>query len=267
MYSEQYLDLLKKSLLGWSQIGTTRWIIRNKGFAGILNKVLSFCGITRYQICKSYAITFENKLKGSELYPDSMTMIGLMRLNNLEVCIRDVVKNGVPGDLIETGVWRGGATIFMRGLLSVLEVTDRNVWVADSFEGLPVPDTTNSREVPKDIDPDKYLVVSIEEVKRNFKNYNLLDNRVKFLKGWFKDTLPDAPIERLAVLRLDGDYYESTMTVLEHLYPKVSTGGYIIVDDYSISACRNAIEDYRQLHGITDPIQKIDWTGVYWKKS
>jgi O-methyltransferase len=90
---------------------------------------------------------------------------------------------------------------------------------------------------------------------------------VQFLKGWFKDTLPQAPIERLAVARLDGDMYESTMTAIEALYPKVQPGGFVIVDDYgAVPACKRAIEDYRARFGITEPIETIDWTGVYWRK-
>lgn len=265
--SDQYIDVLKKSLIGWSEIGSTKWVRCHKGFEGFVNRVLGRIGLAQYQICKSHTIKLEAKFNGSERFPNGLTMIGLMRLNHLEVCIKDVVKNNVPGDFIETGVWRGGATIFMRGLLDVLGDTTRNVWVADSFEGLPDFDRTNEREAKRDLDPSKLLVVSLDEVKRNFKNYNLLDQRVKFLKGWFKDTIPTAPIEQLSILRLDGDYYESTMTVLEHLYPKLSPGGYLIIDDYSLNYCRNAVEDYRNSHGITEPIQKIDWTGVYWKKS
>jgi O-methyltransferase len=85
------------------------------------------------------------------------------------------------------------------------------------------------------------LAVSLEQVKANFDRYGLLDDQVRFLKGWFRDTLPVAPIERLAVLRLDGDMYESPMDTLVNLYPKLSEGGYVIVDDYgAIPACRQA---------------------------
>jgi hypothetical protein len=84
----------------------------------------------------------------------------------------------------------------------------------------------------------------MEEVKKNFEKYNLLDNNVKFLKGWFKDTLPSAPIESLAILRLDGDLYESTMDGLINLYSKLSKGGFIIIDDWgAFPACKQAVKD------------------------
>jgi O-methyltransferase len=110
--------------------------------------------------------------------------------------------------------------------------------------------------------------VSIDEVRSAFQKYGLLDDQVRFLKGWFKDTLPAAPIKQLAVVRLDGDMYESTMDGLVHLYPKLSPGGFLIVDDYGVvDSCRRAVEDYRRKHGIADPIMEIDGTGVYWQRS
>jgi hypothetical protein len=140
------------------------------------------------------------------------TMVGLRRLDNIQFCVEDALAAGVPGDLIETGVWRGGASIFMRAILQAHQVADRNVWVADSFQGLPPPD---EEKYPADKGDQHYLAphlaVSLETVKANFARYDLLDDQVCFLPGWFKDTLPVAPIERIAVMRLDGDMYESTI--------------------------------------------------------
>jgi len=196
------------------------------------------------------------------------SMVGLQRLNNIQMCVEDVLAKGVKGDLIETGVWRGGASIFMRAILKAYNITDRRVFVADSFEGLPIPD---AEKYPKDADSLLYktmgLSVSMEEVQSNFRRYGILDEQVCFLKGWFKDTLPTAPISQLAVIRLDGDMYESTMDGLVNLYPNLSVGGYVIVDDYgALAACKDAVEDYRRNNKITDEIVKIDWTGVYWKR-
>ena len=112
------------------------------------------------------------------------------------------------------------------------------------------------------------LAISVEQVEENFRRYDLLDDQVKFLKGWFSDTLPTAPIEKIAVLRLDGDMYASTMDALEPLYDKVPVGGYVIVDDYgAVKACAEAIHDFRDARGITDELVEIDWAGVYWRKS
>jgi O-methyltransferase len=197
------------------------------------------------------------------------TMIGLRRLDNLQDCIEDVLRREVPGDLIETGVWRGGATIFMRAVLKAYQVRDRKVWVIDSFEGLPRP---NAEKYPADADDIHYtmqhLAVSLEGVQANFAKYGLLDDQVCFLKGWFKDVLPDLLVDKVALMRLDGDMYESTMDALTYLYPKLSRGGYVIIDDYGyINSCRQAVHDFRAANQIEEEIRPIDWSGVYWQRS
>jgi O-methyltransferase len=195
-------------------------------------------------------------------------MIGMVRSRHLVDCVKRVLLEGVEGDLLEAGVWRGGASILMRGVLEALGDCTRNVWLADSFEGLPKPDP---ERYPADEGDDLWsfeeLAVSVDEVKANFARYGLLDERVRFLKGWFEDTLPVAPVESLALLRVDGDLYSSTTQALNAMYPKLSVGGYCIVDDYgAVPACREAVEDFRKEQGIDEPIEKIDWTGVAWRR-
>jgi len=204
---------------------------------------------------------------GRDWPPTAETMAGLVRLDNVQMCVTRAVLDHVPGDLLEAGVWRGGTTILMRALLDVLGDTSRSVWVADSFEGLPVPDADRyPADAEGDLSGHEELAVDLQTVRENFERYGLLDERVLFLPGLFKDTLPDAPIDRLCVLRVDGDYYESTMDVLLNLYPKVSPRGFVIVDDYSLDPCREAVLDFRAKHAIDDPIIEIDWTGIYWRK-
>lgn len=196
------------------------------------------------------------------------TMIGRKRLDNIQHCIEEVIKSGIPGDLIETGIWRGGATIFMRGVLAAYGITDRRVWAADSFQGVPPP--THSEDEGFDLSANIYPVLSVgrQEVSKLFERYGLLDEQTVFLEGWFKDTLAKAPIETLAVLRLDGDLYESTLDALNPLYKKVASGGFIIVDDYfSCPPCARAINDFRATHGIVGPMHRIDDQSVYWRKS
>jgi len=196
------------------------------------------------------------------------TMIGMKRLHNLRLLTEKALHDGIPGDLIETGVWRGGACILMRAVLKAYGVEDRRVFVADSFAGLPAPDTERYRaDTGANWHEFAELAVPLEAVRDNFAAYGLLDEQAVFLKGWFKDTLPDADIERLAILRLDGDMYGSTMDAITVLYPKVSSGGYVIVDDYGVvPACRQAIQDYCAEQGIRPEIMDIDGSGVYWRK-
>jgi hypothetical protein len=202
-----------------------------------------------------------------DLPPWPLTMIGPGRLNNVEACVRDAIESGVPGDVIEAGVWRGGTTILMRGVLRAYGVADRAVYVADSFEGLPPPDADR---YPADDGLDLHLwpglAVGVDEVRANFTRFDLLDDQVVFVKGWFRDSLPRLRDHRWAVIRLDGDRYESTTDALDNLYPGLSPGGWLIVDDYEIPACRRAVDDYRDRNAISEPIQEIDWTGICWQK-
>jgi hypothetical protein len=195
------------------------------------------------------------------------TMVGRKRLDNVQNCVEEIIARGVSGDLVETGVWRGGTTILMRAILKAHGITDVAVWCADSFEGMPKPTATDLKaQAESDFSDRDYLAVSLDEVKANFERFGLLDDQVKFLKGWFCDTLPAAPIQRIALLRLDGDLYSSSMDTLKYLYPKVSPGGYVIVDDYnSWPACRQAVTEYRLEHGIHEELIPVDPHAVYWQ--
>ena len=207
-----------------------------------------------------------NRENGTDWPSQAHTMIGNLRMKNILALAKNVIERQVPGDFIETGVWRGGACIFMRAILKAWDIKDRTVWVADSFEGLPEP--TREEDAGDIHHTFTELAVSLDEVAENFAKYGLLDEQVRFLKGWFRNTLPDAPIEKLALLRLDGDMYESTIDALNALYHKLSINGFVIVDDYeAVPACKQAVTDFRNQHNILDEIINIDGIGVFWKKS
>ncbi|CAO4146863.1 TylF/MycF family methyltransferase [Methylorubrum extorquens] len=210
----------------------------------------------------------DRRLIGRDWPRTAVTMIGTARMRNLRRLLETALDDGVEGDVLEAGVWRGGACIYMRGILAARGVVDRTVWVADSFAGLPPPDAERH---PADQGDEHHtveeLAISLDSVRGNFERFGLLDDRVAFLPGWFKDTLPKAPVERLAVLRLDGDMYGSTIDTLEALYDKVSPGGFVIVDDYILKACRAAVDDYRAQQNIDEPIVSVDGAAVYWRKT
>lgn len=196
------------------------------------------------------------------------TMVGVDRLDNLRRLTQLTLDEHVPGDFIETGVWRGGCCILMRGILAVNEIRDRKVYVADSFAGVPPP---RPEVYPADrdlrLDLSTELSVSLETVKENFRRYGLLDDQVVFVEGLFSETLPALDAGPFALARLDGDLYESTYIALQCLYPRLSPGGFLIVDDYGvIEACRRAVDDYRKEHNIDAPINWIDRTGVWWRR-
>jgi len=268
--SEAYLDLMPKILTRYGFEGHSTTIkLPGNSFGSYLYKLL-VKELRRDDVRLVGDTEFRADLRevGRDWPVGAESMIGLKRMANIRECVERVIADGVPGDLIETGVWRGGATIYMRAILKAHDVTDRVVWVADSFEGLPEYDGRYDADIGDQHYNVPELAISVEQVKENFRRYDLLDDQVRFLVGWFSETLPTAPIERLAVLRLDGDLYASTMDALDALYHRVSPGGFVIVDDYvAVPACAKAIHDFREQHGITDPLETVDWTCVFWRKS
>jgi O-methyltransferase len=196
----------------------------------------------------------------------SYTLVGRKRLDHLQRCVEDVLENGVPGDFLEAGVWRGGCCILMRAVLAAHEVRDRRVWLADSFAGLPPPERAEDREYAMDASRLPVLAVPEEEVRRNFARFGLLDGQLRFLPGWFDQTLPASDTGPLALLRVDCDLYASTRTVLESLYARVSPGGWVIIDDYGIlPPCKLAVDEFRALSRIDQPLEPIDEHAVCWR--
>lgn len=251
---EAYLDLLREVLIGAVTGDRAHQIVpwAHDGTAPL----------------PSIAYDPEARDKGLDWPLTALSMIGRKRMDNLRVLTREAVESGIPGDLVETGVWRGGACIYMRGILHILGDRDRKIWVCDSFEGLPLPDPKYPADDGLDLKQYGQLAISQEEVEANFARFGWLDDQVRFLKGWFKDTLHSAPIDRIAVLRLDGDLYESTMDALSGLYERVSPGGFVIIDDYhAFEACRDAVHDYLgRIGGALPEIHEIDGTGTWFRK-
>jgi hypothetical protein len=218
-------------------------------------------------------------------YPGStLSSIGMM--NQLQVAIEALLAAGTEGDLMETGVWRGGLCVWMLAVMQAVEAQEptripplhRLVWAADSFEGVPPPRSTGSfaQDETHEWVPHLYAA-DIESVRWQFErlslgntNSQLVDpSRVRFVKGYFNESLRPAvnPViqtgRRLALLRLDGDTYESTMDVLAAMYTSVNEGGYIIVDDFHLNGCRRAVFEFRQANGITAPLMPIPEDYVY----
>jgi O-methyltransferase len=269
-----YLDLMRRNLTryGMHERMPERWSLRRRLLFKTVNLMFVRAHAHRLAHARPDAlprpIVRRKRDLGLDWPAEAETMIGMERLTSLQHCVETVLADDIPGDLIECGVWRGGACILMRAVLAAYGDETRCVWVADSFQGLPRPDAANYK-ADKGMNASIFagiLGVPEAEVRANFQRYGLLDDQVRFLPGWFKDTLPDAPIDRIAVLRLDGDLYESTIQALDALYPRLSPGGFCIIDDYEIPACRQAVADYREKHGVTAEIVDIDGTGSLWRK-
>jgi O-methyltransferase len=191
-----------------------------------------------------------------------LTLLSKGQLDLLERAVLDVEASGIAGDFIEAGVWRGGAIILMRALLDVYAVTGRQVIAADSFRG--IPKNTQFKHDPVDLWEDRWEA-GIDEVRDNIARHGLLDERIEFVEGYFADTLPALTDRQFALIRLDSDSYDSVLTSLEYLYPQLSPGGIIIIDDWHLPGCRFAVDRYRADQGITEPMHTDSGNG-YWIK-
>ena len=266
---KRFLTLLRQTLTASIYPESSWKILRAddyKGIRGIAKKsIVEQFARRNYLVIAKRPYNSAGREAGADWPMIGYSMIGHRRLENIENCLSSVVKGDVKGDFVECGVWRGGASIYAKAVLSVLGATDRKVWLADSFEGLPVQ-SEEDKEDPALVGH-SYLAVSMEEVKDNFGRFGLLDDRVQFLKGWFCDTLKASPISQVAVLELDGDYYSSTMDGLDGLYDRVSQGGYIIIDDYhDFVSCRKAVTEFLRSREIVPELKSIDGHGVFWRK-
>lgn len=213
------------------------------------------------------------KLHVGQAWPAwGLTMVGTTRLNGIRQFVTEVVNEGVPGAFVETGAWRGGASLYAAAVSLALGASDMPIYVCDSFAGLPkATDTKHDKNTWSTIE---FLSVSLEEVRRPFTMTGLDSERVHFVKGFFEHTMPvlgaSMSYGDIAVLRQDGDMYASYMDCFFSLYDKLSVGGYLIVDDWSIKEGRKAVQDFREMHGITDATDKMyfpDPVSAYWKKS
>jgi O-methyltransferase len=197
--------------------------------------------------------------------PDArpMTLLSKGQLDLIEWAVTDLEARQVPGDYIEAGIWRGGAVILMRALLDADGIAGRAVLAADSFEG--IPKNTKFRHDPVDLWEDRWAA-SLDEVKANVARFDLLDERIQFVEGYFEDSLGALADRQFALIRLDSDSYDSVMTSLDHLYPGLSSGGIIIIDDWHLPGCRMAVDAYRAKHGIIEPMLSKAGNG-YWIKA
>lgn len=208
-----------------------------------------------------------------------ITMVSPERMANVRDSAMAVIEQGIEGDFVETGTWQGGCSLVMRAVNKVYGDTSRRAnWLFDTFEGLPGFDERDNK-VEQSIDSTQQMdpagsykfAGGLETVQKHFVTI-LGDNfkNLNFEKGFFKDTVPVAAVKKIAVLRLDGDMYSSTMDVLNVFYDKVSSGGYIIIDDYGHwPQCKKAIHDFfdeERGMDIAKLLKKVDYTGYYFIK-
>jgi hypothetical protein len=250
-----YLELLKLSLCDLTGAGT---------------RTVSWSGDRRvFSRDLTGADQLQWRAAGRDWPLNALTMTGLLRLDDLQSCVETVIADEVPGDLIEAGAWRGGSSILMRATLNSLGARDRTVWVADSFSGFPVPEADGDQadiELEAEMEGLDYLAPNLEQVQGHFDRFACLDG-VRFVPGFFEETMAGLGAERWSVIRLDGDTYKATRLTLEALYPNLEVGGFVILDDYHfLDGCRRATDDFRRAHGISEPIERVDYNAGRWRR-
>ena len=271
----KYLDLVKKTVVADFYPFTYLDIdYPTSNFIKRIIKKIIIKTISKNKISIKKTLTPDEVENGSERSSLSFSMVGKKRLNNVHKLIDRIFKDNIEGDFLEAGIWKGGIIIFMRACLLAYNDKNRKVWGIDSFKGLPPLDVHN---FPEDKIFEKILddwnrqemIVSKKEVIENINKFDLYDNQVELIEGWFSDVFKkNYNIKKLSLCRIDGDLYQSTYEALVGLYPKISLGGYVIIDDYGLwsGACKKAVDRFREENNINSELIKIDWAGVYWRK-
>lgn len=249
-----YLDLLKLSLC--DLVGAdTRMVAKDEH------------GVFSRRLEDEQQLTW--RVDGSDWPLNALTMVGLRRLDDLQARVEQLVADRIEGDLIEAGAWRGGASILMRATLDSL-ADDRELWVADSFQGFPQPEPgTVDDTLETDVGAIDYFAPGLEAVQGYFERFGVGD-RVRFVPGFFEETMAGLGGRRWALIRLDADGYNATRLALDTLYGGLARGGYVVIDDYftpGLDVCRDAVDGFRSDQGIKDEITRVDWAGAVWRKT
>ena len=200
------------------------------------------------------------------------TMTSVERILTLAAYVRSVVARGVPGDFVECGVWRGGSSMCIARTLLECGVSDRHLFLFDTYQGMTAPTNADvslrgervsgafpgASESPR---AGAYSLTSLSEVRENLRSTGYAEQRMHFVPGPVEETIPEAAPQRIALLRLDTDWYESTIHELRHLYERVSPGGIVIVDDYGHWAgCRQAVDEFLATLDVVPVLHRIDYT-------
>lgn len=203
------------------------------------------------------------------------TMTSPERVFALCDAVRHVVRNQIPGDLVECGVWRGGSTMAMLKTLSANSCDSRLIWLYDTFEGMSEPGQndvdcygqTADRLLEQSAEnrtaaDSVWCEASLDDVRTNVSSCAYPQNHLNYIVGKVEQTIPASLPDKIALLRLDTDWFDSTWHELVHLYPRLVPGGILIIDDYGHwQGCREAVDQYLQQHAPNLLLCRIDYTG------
>lgn len=203
----------------------------------------------------------------------AFTMTSPERMYALYNAVKYVIENDIPGDFVECGVWKGGSSMLIAKTLKVLNEESRRIHLYDTFEGMSEPtendldvNKRNAKQLLRDADKKDaesiWCMSPLEEVQKNLLNTQYPHNKIIFIKGKVEDTIPKAIPSEIALLRLDTDWYESTLHELRYLYPLLQKSGVLIIDDFGHwEGAKKAVLKYFQENGIQNYLNRIDYTG------
>ena len=202
--------------------------------------------------------------------PYVSSMCDIKEVDQMEFLVKAVINDKIQGAIVETGSYKGGMMAFTKGILRLYEPSARRqVYLFDTFKHFPKSDRhAKDQAIHPLVEFLFESMWSADQVMANFEKYDLLDDDVHLVEGLFEDTVPKTYIGPIAILRLDSDYYESTMLVLENYYWHVVKSGFVIIDDWNnpFLGCKDAVIEFRSRHGITNEIIDDHKGSVYWTK-
>ena len=216
---------------------------------------------------------FDDELVATCKAVDPYTLTSVERIGSLVQAVRHLSRNGIPGAMVECGVWRGGSMLAVARTLMDEGDTARNLWLYDTFMRMPEPGERDfdiwgrhaSTYFEGPVDPhdtDGYRYLPLEQVREVVESSGYPPDRLRFVQGLVEETIPADVPEEIALLRLDTDWYQSTRHELEHLYPRVVEGGIVIIDDYGhFTGARDAVDEFIATLPKKPFLHRIDWTG------
>lgn len=240
------------------------------------NIVQKLAGSFGYKISKQVPDTKEFDADFLPLYQrcQPFTMTSIERMYALYKSIQYIAQNKIQGDFVECGVWRGGSSMMIALSLLKFGLTDRKIYLYDTYEGMSEPTEADKdfrgeaantllKANVKDKENSVWCLAGIDDVRQNMRFTQYPTELVHFIKGKVEDTLPQqSPSAPLALLRLDTDWYESTRHELIHLYPLLQGQGVLILDDYGYwQGAKKAVDEYFEIHPPLPLLNRIDGTG------
>lgn len=198
--------------------------------------------------------------------PNIYSMCESKDIDQIKILLENIIRNNIPGCIVETGIWKGGMAMWMKAIL-MHHNNNRNIYLYDIFGKFPPPSNPKDNYIHSITDVLFEHAPTVTDVQHNFQKFGLFDSDIKFIIGDIINTVPQNQLDQIALLHCDSDYYESTKVVLENFYWKISKGGYIIIDDYNNEylACKQAVDEFRTKYNIYTPIIKISEGSVYWE--